>query len=259
MRRERNSLGNKGGKKHLKRKPAPGFWPIHRKEYVWTIRSKPGPHALNQSLPLAMVVRDILGFAKTRKEAKNIISHGKIIVDGQARKEVAFPLGLMDVISIPEAESFYRVLSHEKGFTLHPIEKDESTFKLCRIENKIVVDHGHVQLNLHDGTNRLIRVTDPKNPHEAVYETLNVLKIAMPGGEIIGQMKLAKNAPALIIGGQNRGIHGKIVEVEEVSGKKRRSLLTTVEDAAGKRFQTILDFVFVVGDSDQSISLPEVR
>ena len=250
-------MGKKGGKRHLKRKPAPRFWPIHRKEYVWTVKSKPGPHALNQSLPLAMAVRDILGFAETRKEAKNIVSQGKILVDGKPREELAFPLGLMDVISIPDAELYYRVLSHEKGFTLHPIEKDESAFKLCRVEKKTIVGHGYVQLNLHDGTNRLIRVADAKNPHEDVYETLGVLKVAVPSGEILGTMKLAKNAPALIIGGQNRGIHGKVVEIEEISGKKRRSLLTTVEDAAGKRFQTILDFIFVVGDGNQSISLPE--
>lgn len=259
MRKERNDLGKKGGRRHLKRKPAPGFWPIHRKEYVWTVKSKPGPHALNHSLPLTLVVRDILGFAQTRKEATRIISQGKIIVNGQVRTEGAFPIGLMDVIDIPEAEVSYRVLSHEKGFILHPVEKDETSFKLSRIENKTVVDNGHVQLNLHDGTNKLIRIADPKKPSEDVYETLNAVKVAIPSGEIIGHLKLAKNAPALIIGGQNRGINGRIVEVEEVSGKKRRSLLTTIEDATGKRFQTILDFVFVVGDGSPSISLPEVK
>jgi len=165
----------------------------------------------------------------------------------------------MDVIEIPEAEVSYRVLSHEKGFILHPVEKDETSFKLSRIENKTVVGNGHVQLNLHDGTNKLIRIADPKKPSEDVYETLNAVKVAIPTGEIIGHLKLAKNAPALIIGGQNRGINGRIVEVEEVSGKKRRTLLTTIEDATGKRFQTILDFVFVVGDGSPSISLPEVK
>jgi small subunit ribosomal protein S4e len=259
LRKGRNDLGKKGGSRHLKRKPAPRFWPIHRKEYVWAVKSKPGPHALNHSLPLTVVVRDILGFAQTRKEARRIISQGKIIVNGQARTEDAFPIGLMDVIDIPEAEMSYRILSHEKGFILHPVEKDEASFKLCRIENKTVVDNGHIQLNLHDGTNKLIRIADPKKPSEDVYETLNVVKVAIPSGEIIGHLKLAKNAPALIISGQNRGINGKIVEVEEVSGKKRRSLLTTIEDATGKRFQTILDFVFVVGDGSPSISLPEVK
>ncbi len=71
-------------------------------------------------------------------------------------------------------------------------------------------------------------------------------------------MKLMKNATALIIRGQNKGVHGKIVDIEETTGKKTRSLLATIENEAGKQFKTILDFVFVVGDSDQSISLPEV-
>lgn len=252
-------MGKKGGSRHLKRKPAPRFWPIHRKEYVWTVKPKPGPHSLAHSLPLTIVLRDILGFAKTRKEAKTIFSEGKVLVDGKTRREEAFPVGLMDVIAIPDAEVTYRILSHRKGLILHPIENDEATFKLCRIENKTVVDHGHIQINLHDGTNKLVQVADPKNPEEDVYQTLNVIKIAIPDGEIIGQIKLAKNATALIIGGKNMGVHGKIVDIEEAKAKKRRSLLTTIEDAAGKRFQTTLDFIFATGEGEHSISLPEVR
>ena len=252
-------MGKKGGSRHLKRKPAPKFWPIHRKEYVWVVKPKPGPHSLEHSLPLTVVMRDVLDFAKTKKEAKTIISQGKVLVNGEVRKEEAFPIGLMDLMTIPDAEATYRVLPHEKGLVLHPVGKDEATFRLCRIENKKIVNNGHVQLNLHDGTNKLNKVADPKDPHEDVYQTLDVVKVAIPSGEIIGQMKLAKDATALIIGGQNRGIHGKIVDMEEVPGKKRRSLLATIEDARGRRFQTILDFVFVAGDGGQAISLPEVK
>lgn len=252
-------MGKKGGSRHLKRKPAPKSWPIHRKEYVWTVKPKPGPHSLEHSLPLAIVLRDILGFAKTRKEAKTIISEGKVLVNGKVRREEAFPLGLMDVLSIPDAEATYRILLHEKGFVLRPIAKDEATFKLCRIENKSVLENGNIQLNLHDGTNKLIQVADPKNPQEDVYQTLNVVKVTIPDGEILEQIKLAKDVAALIIGGQNRGVHGRIVDIEEIAAKKRRILLTTIEDEAGKQVQTILDFVFVVGDKEPSITLPEVK
>jgi len=253
-------LGKKSarGKRHLKRKPAPRFWPIHRKEYVWTVKPKPGPHSISHSVPLAIIIRDILGFAKTRKEAKTIVSKGNVLVDGKVRREDTFPAGLMDVITIPEAEAIYRILPHKKGLILHPIEKDEAMFKLCRIENKIVVDHGHVQLNLHDGTNRIIQVADPKSLDKDVYQTLNILKINIPDSEIVEQMKLEKNATVLIIGGKNRGKNGKIVKIEEARGKKRRSLRVTVEDVVGKHFQTILDFIFVIGKGDQTISLPEV-
>lgn len=252
-------MGKKGGSRHLKRKPSPKFWPIHRKEYVWTVKPKPGPHSLAHSLPLTIIIRDILGFAKTQKEAKAIISKGKVLVDGKIRREKAFPVGLMDVISIPDAKVTYRVLSHKKGLILHPIEKDETMLKLCRIENKTVVDNGYVQLNLHDGANKLIQVLDSKNPNEDVYQTLNVIEISIPAGEIIRQIKLEKDATALIIGGKNMGIHGKIVDIEEEAGKKQRSLLATIEDAVGKHFQTILDFVFVISDGEQTISLLEVK
>lgn len=252
-------MGKKGGSKHLKRKPAPRFWPIHRKEYVWAVKPTPGPHSLDKSLPLTVVVRDILGYAKTRKEAEAIISQGKVLVNGKIQKEDTFPVGLMDAISIPDAETNYRVLSHEKGFVLNPIEKDEASFKLCRIENKTIVDNGNIQLNLHDGTNKLIRMADPKNPNKDVYQTLHVVKVAIPSGEIVEQIKLAKDTTALIIGGQNRGILGRIVDIEEASGKKRRSLLATIENDAGKRFQTILDFVFVIGSHEKPTSTPEVK
>ena len=220
-------MGKKGGKKHLKRKPAPKFWPIHRKEAVWTVKPKPGPHPLSRCIPLVLVVRDMLRFAKTRKEAKTVISQGKIIVNGKIQREELFPVGLMDVISIPETEKTYRVLPSEKGLILHPIETDEAEFKLCRIEDKNIVRSGHVQLNLHDGTNILIRVNDPKKPEEDVYQTLDTLKLSIPDQEILGRMKLAVGAPAIIIGGKNVGRYGKITAIEEKPSRKRRDLLVT--------------------------------
>ncbi len=97
-------MGKKGGKKHLKRKPAPKIWPIHRKELVWTVKPKAGSHSTSNCLPLALIIRDILGLAKTLKEAIAIISQGKILVDGKVQRDERFSTGLMDVISIPEVK-----------------------------------------------------------------------------------------------------------------------------------------------------------
>jgi small subunit ribosomal protein S4e len=253
---ELTSMGKKGGSKHLKREPAPNFWPIPRKRYAWVVKPKAGSHAIQKSLPLTIVLRDILGFGKTKKEAGTILSQGKVLVDGKIRREEAFPIGLMDVLAIPEAKADYRVLSHRKGLVLHPIKKDEAQFKLCRIENKTHVKKGNIQLNLHDGTNKLIQVADLKNPAEDIYETLDVVKVAIPSGEIVGQIKLTKGNSALITGGKNRGMHGKILDIEQKPGE-RLQLLATIEGKSGKNFQTILDYVFPVGDSEQAISLPE--
>lgn len=251
-------MGRKGERKHLKRKPAPRIWPIHRKEAVWTLRPNPGSHPLSRCMPLTLIVRDMLKFAKTGKEAKKIISQEKIKVDGKVQREERFPVGLMDVISIPDAEKVYRVLPSGKGLFFHSFEPDETEFKLCRIEDKTVVKGGHVQLNLHDGTSMLVRVNAPKKPKEDVYQTLDMLKLSIPGREPLGHMKLAVGAPAIIIGGKNVGKHGKITAIEEKPDQKRRELLVTIEDKNGNKFQTILDFIFVLGDTEPSISLPEV-
>jgi small subunit ribosomal protein S4e len=61
------------------------------------------------------------------------------------------------------------------------------------------------------------------------------------------------------VGGKNVGKHGKIVEIEESKGQKRRDLLVTIEDKNGGRFQTTVNFVFAVGETSPSISLPEVK
>lgn len=251
-------MGKKGKSRHLKRKPAPRFWPIPRKEFEWAVKPKPGPHPIPRCLPLALIVRDMLGYAKTLKEAKIILSQGKILVDGKLQKSLHYPAGLMDVISIPEVDEHYRILPSEKGLILHKIGKDEASFKLCRIENKRVVKNGHVQLNLHDGRNVLVRVTDAKNPQEDVFETLNTLKIGLPQQEVMEQMKLSKDAFGLVVGGKNMGKYGKIIDIEEIPNRKRRSLLATMEDKDGNRFQTTLNFVFVVGENAPIISLPEV-
>ncbi|MEM3579351.1 MAG: 30S ribosomal protein S4e [Candidatus Bathyarchaeia archaeon] len=250
-------MGKKGEPTRLKRKPAPRFWPIARKEFVWAVKPSPGPHSLESCLPLAIVLRDILGLAKTRKEAKTIVSQGRIYVDGRVRLNDDFPVGLMDVISIPDMDKHFRILPSKKGLILHPISKEEATFKLCRIENKTVVKNGNVQINLHDGSNVLVKVADPKNPQEDVYKTLDTAKISLPEKQILEHIKMKENDFAMITGGKNIGKFGKISEIEHVEGKKRRESLAVIEDEKGNRYQTILDFVFVIGEKQPLISLPE--
>ena len=250
-------MARKGGSTGLKRKPAPKFWPIHRKEFFWVVKPSPGPHSLKNCLPLTIVLRDILGFAKTRKEAKTIVSQGKVCVDGKVRREDDFPVGLMDVISISDVDNRFRVMPSRKGLILHPISKEESSFKLCRIENKKVVENGHVQLNLHDGSNIRVKVADLKNPQEDTYKALDSVKISLPERQILEQVKMKENDFAIITSGKNIGKHGKIIEIEKTKGKKRTNALVTIEDKKGNRYQTILNFVFAIGEEQPLISMPE--
>ncbi len=250
-------MGKKGGGKHIKRKPAPRFWPLHRKELVWTIKPRPGPHPVSDCIPLLLVIRDVLDLAETRKEAKTVISQGKIEIDGKIRRDERFPIGLMDVLSIPSLEERYRVLPSESGLTLHNVDSEEAGFKLCRIEDKHTVKGGHLQLNLHDGRNLLVELEEAKSPEEDIYQTLDVLKMSIPDREILEHSSLAEKKAALIVGGKNVGRHGTIVDIEDRPGQERRSLLATIEDPDGNRFQTVIDLVFPLGDETTWISLPE--
>ncbi|MGQ9551348.1 MAG: 30S ribosomal protein S4e [Candidatus Bathycorpusculaceae bacterium] len=250
-------MGKKGKTTRLKRKPAPKTWPIHRKEFVWVTKPSPGPHSLENCLPMAVVLRDILGVAETKKEAKKILSQGKVYVDGRIRRRDDFPVGLMDVISIPDLNKFFRILPSHKGLVVHPISKEETSFKLCRIEDKTVVREGHIQLNLHDGSNRLVKVADPKNPHEDVYRTFDTLKMSLPEKQILAHIRIKENNFAMITGGKNVGRHGRIVEIEKAEGKKRRNALVVIEDDEGSRYQTTLNFVFAIGETEPLISLLE--
>jgi small subunit ribosomal protein S4e len=206
-------------------------------------------------VPLILILRDVLGFAKTRKEAKTIVSQGKVRVDGSIRKEDDFPVGLMDVISIPDADGNFCVLPSYKGLILNRISAEEAKFKLCRVEDKTIVRQGHVQLHMHDGSNVLIKVADKKNPAEDVYATLDTVKLSIPEKQILERVKMKEKDFAVITGGKNVGKHGRIVEIEKAVGKKRRSALVTIEDEKGNRYQTILDFVFAVGEEQSLIPL----
>jgi len=251
-------MGKKGGARHLKRMPAPVFWPIHRKEFKWVVKPKPGPHPIRQALPLLLIVRDILGFAKTRKEARMVITEGQVEVDGKIRREEKFPVGLMDVIRIPSAKKIYRVIpTPEKGLTLHAVKAEEAPFKLCRIETKNSVKGGHIQLNLHDGRNILLKVKDPRKSTEDTYTPSDVLKIKVPNQEIIDYIKMVAGVPALVTGGKNIGRHGTIVKIEQEAGPY--PTIVTIEDKDGNRFQATLNYVFAIGTNKPWISMPEAN
>lgn len=246
-------MGKRGKTGRLKRNPAPSFWPIHRKEFTWVVKPSAGPHSLENCLTLTLVLRDILGVAQTKKEVVMILSEGKVIVDGKVRRKADFPVGLMDVISIADLNKFYRVLPSKKGLSLNAISKKEAEFKLCRVEDKTTVTKG-VQVALHDGANFLVKVADPKNPKEVTYDTFDILKLSLPEKKVIDKIQTKKGNLAIITGGKNIGKQGRIVEIEKTEARKRRNALVVIEDETGNRYQTILEFVFSVGEKQPLIS-----
>jgi len=249
-------MARMGGQRRLRALAAPKFWPILRKEYKWTVKPRPGPHPAERSLPLLLIVRDVLGYAETGREARKLISEGHFKVDGRVRRDYKYPVGFMDVIEVVDTGEAYRFLPYPvKFFKLHPISREEAGFKPVRIENKTTVRGGHIQLNLYGGRNLLVRVKDPRNPVEDVYNTMDTLVVSIPGQEVKDHIPFKEGALSIIIGGRNVGRVGRIVGVQHGWGRRRS--IVTIEDSTGNLFQTSLDYILVIGSKEPVISLPE--
>ena len=234
--------------KHLKRLAAPRVLRLHRKERTFTIRAAPGPHPLGLAIPLGLVVRDYLGLCDTYKEARKIVSNGDILVDGVKRKNIKFPCGLMDVISIPKMRKNVRILFDRNGkLTLVPISESDAEWKLCRIQNKTIVKGKKVQLNLHDGKNKLVEKDE--------YKTGDVLKISFKENKIDEVYRFDKGTVSMIIGGTHIGEIASIDEIQVVASSKPNLAIMKGE----KEFSTIADHVFPIGKTKPAIALPEVK
>jgi small subunit ribosomal protein S4e len=238
---------------HLKRKTAPTFLPIRRKDFRWAVKPSPGPHKAGESIPLLVILRDILMVARNHREAEIILARGGVKVDGVIRRDGKFPVGLMDVVEIPALNKAYRILPvFGKGFKLHPIGPEEREFKLCRIQDKTTVKGGHIQLNLHDGRNILLKVSEPRRPVEDVYKTRDSLKIRLSNLEILGHIRFEVGVLSLIIGGKNAGRIGRVTKISEPS--IYGSVATLRID--GGELETPVNYVFPVGKEDLWISIP---
>jgi len=230
--------------KHLKRLASPRSWTIPRKTKKWVVKASPGPHPLEQSIPLLLAVREFLNIANINAEARRIIGNGDIMVDGKTVRKYKFPVGLMDVISIPKLNLQYRLLLDQRGkLVFVKISKDEAKWKLVRIENKTTIPGGKIQLNLHDGRNILLT----KNK----YKTGDVLKLLIPTQKIQTAYPFESGNIAMLIGGNHVGEFATINRYEEIKNPKPNIVYFD-------GFSTVKEYVFVVGQEKPEITVPEI-
>jgi len=232
-------------KKHLKRLPAPRSWTIPRKTDFWVVKPSPGPHPIDASVPIGLILRDMLKVCATAREARHILNDRGVLVDGRPVTDPKFPVGLMDVLSFAVTKAHYRMLVNTRGkMALVPIEEADANWKLCRVEDKTTVRRGKTQLNLHDGRNVLLE--------KDAYKTGATLKVHVPDQKVVEQYELGKGAPVLVTGGQHVGEIAHVLEVQRTRNP-RANIVTFTEG-----FSTDAGKVFVVGKEAPSIKMPEV-
>ena len=230
----------------LKRFAAPAFWPIEKKTKKYTLDPKPGPHSKEKCIPLGIVLRDILGYAMTSKEADHILGNNSVKVDGKVRKSKNFGVGLMDIVTVGDLS--YRVLPGKKGLGLVKIEGKDASLKFLKITNITHMKKGAVQISFHDGSNMLA----DKN----LYHTNDIAVFDINSRKIKEIIKLDKGCKALVVGGKNMG---SIVTVIEIVTMKSSMPNQIVVDMEGKVFTLPNDYVFAIGKDTPVIKIGEKK
>lgn len=226
-------------KKHIKRLVAPKSWPINRKGTKFVTRPNSGAHPLERAMPLNLIIKLLLSYAKKTREVKKILNAGKILVDNAVRKDYKFAVGLMDVISIPETNEFFRLILNKKGkFILQSLNKEESNIKPCKVIGKTILKKKKIQLNLFDGKNIIIEEDSYKVGDTVLYD--------LKDKKIKGVLKFGNGALIYLFGGKYTGTVATLQDIKSFYGSQPSMIKLKLKD--GSEFETLKDYAFVVND-----------
>ncbi|MBN2121452.1 30S ribosomal protein S4e [Candidatus Micrarchaeota archaeon] len=235
-------MAKRGRKGHTKRIAVPKAVPIHDKKArgrVWIANTNPGTHPARKSMPLVALLREVLGVAENAKEVKIILGDRKVLVDGVPRTDHRFPIGYMDIISMPAADEYYRIGVNRGKLVLEKVEKDATGVKFLKVTGKKTVKGNKVSLSLHDGRNLLA------DNGVSVGDTIEFDL----GGKKIGKLhKLGKGAKCMITDGKHSGASVVVEEIyPSIEGRSAEALVAPAGGKGGT-FRTLAGYLFVMGE-----------
>ncbi|MDG6218639.1 MAG: 30S ribosomal protein S4e, partial [Candidatus Thermoplasmatota archaeon] len=141
----------------------------------------------------------------------------------------------------------YRIVYDQRGkLSLVPISTSDAEWKLRRIERKTTVKGNKTQLNLHDGTNIIVK--------DDVFTVGDVLKTMLKDFSISESYPRSKGAISFIIGGRHIGEMATLDEVSIIKSSKPNVAKMTGD----QQFMTLERYVFPIGKTKPVISIPEV-
>lgn len=230
-------MAKRGMKGHTKRMAAAKAMPIHdKKSKVWIVSTGPGSHPADKSIPLLVLLREVLGIVQNRREAKAILNGRKVLVDGVVRTDEKFPVGLMDVVAMPEAHLYYKIIVKRGKLFAEKAAKEDAAAKLLKVIGKRMLKGKKISISLHDGRNLL---TDNN------VKVGDSVLLDVAAGKMKKLLKFGKGAKCIITDGKHSGDH---VVVEEIfpnnEGRPAEALVSTKEGS----YRTLAQYLFVVGE-----------
>ena len=227
-------------KPHLKRLNAPRTWPISRKGTKWVTRQNPGPHKLHESIPLNILLKDLLKYAKTKRDVKRILNNKEVLINKIPRRDVKFPVGIFDIIEIPKTKEHFLLLLNKKGkLCLSKIDEKKAEIKHLKIINKKILKKGRLQINFYNGNNI---ITDYKD-----YKVGDTLLMNLKERKIVKHLKLEKGASVYLTKGKHTGLIGTFEKIIPSSDNSKNNIVELKMD--NKTTRTLKDYIFVVDKS----------
>ncbi len=224
---------------HQKRLSVPNSWPVERKTETYTVKAGAGPHG-EDGVPLLVLLRDVLGYVDSKKEARYALNQDSVLVNGDAISDERRPIGMFDIIAFTEREEYYRVFPDEGGrLALTPIDADAAGSRLGKIVRKEQVTGGAFQLTLHDGTN--IRVDDAGE-----YAPNDSLVIDNEDKSVVAHFVYEEGALVTAVDGQHAGDIGTVDEIVVTQGSGDNTVHAANDDGG---FETIEDYVVVIDEN----------
>ncbi|NEU55924.1 30S ribosomal protein S4e [Halorussus sp. MSC15.2] len=226
--------------KHQKRLSVPKSWPVERKTETFTVKADSGPHG-EDGVPLLILLRDVLGYVGSRKEARYALDQGSVLVNGDEGVAEDRPIGMFDIVAFTEREEYYRVFPDEGGrLTLTEIDADAAGSKLGKIEDKTKVAGGRTQLNLHDGKNILVEDDEYSSGDSIVTDN--------DDNEIVAHFPYEEGSLVTAVRGAHAGDIGEITEIQVTPGSGSNNVVVERIDDGGT-FETVEEYVVVIDEN----------
>ncbi|WP_247001594.1 30S ribosomal protein S4e [Halosolutus gelatinilyticus] len=225
--------------KHQKRLSVPKSWPVERKTDVFTVKAGAGPHG-KEGVPLLILLRDVLGYVDSKKEARYALSEDAILVNGDPINDEQRPIGIFDIVAFPAREEYYRVFPDEGGrLSLTEVGEDAAGSRLGKIEGKQQVPGGDTQLTLHDGTNVIVE-------DGSEYSANDSIVIDNEDKSIVAHFPYEEGALVTAVRGNHGGKIGEVDAIDVTPGSGSNTVTVSTEDGG---FETVEEYVVVIDEN----------
>jgi small subunit ribosomal protein S4e len=229
--------------RHQKRLSVPNSWPVERKEATWTVKAGAGPHG-ESGVPLLILLRDVLGYVDSKKEARYALNQDSVLVNGQPVSDESRPIGMFDILAFTQRGEHYRVFPDEGGrLALTPVSADAAESRLGKVVRKQQVKGGAFQLTLHDGTN--VRLDDAAEA--ADYSTNDSVVVDNDTKEIVAHFAYEEGALVTAVDGQHAGEIGEVAEITVTPGSGANTVRVVRDDDT--EFETVEGYVVVIDEN----------